>query len=169
MIANIIISVIIATIASEHICRVNDIAHRPSVFLNFIAELSKTLWTNIGHYAAVLSSFYEYLHIADLANTLYGLFKPVWDFFTSPFWAVVEYCKTIITYDHPYLIVLGSITIILGVAYGAFKMGWIPIASIEVSVSTGTWTAIATFIGVVTVLVFVVGLANLLCSHGIEL
>ncbi len=169
MIANIIISAIIAIIASEHICRVNNIAHRPSMLLNFIAELSKTLWTNIGHYAAVLSSFYEYLHLADLANTLYGLFKPVWDFFTSPFWAAVEYCKTIITYDHPYLIVFGSITIILGVAYGAFKMGWIPVASFEVSVSTDTWITIGGFIGVAMVIAFTVGLANLLRGLGIEL
>jgi len=169
MIANIIISVIIATIASEHICRVNDIAHRPSVFLNFIAELSKTLWTNIGYYAAVLSSFYERLHLGDIASTLCALLKPIWNNITSPGWAIVEYCKTINTYDHPYLIVLGSTTILLGVAYGAFKMGWTPIASFEVSVSTGTWSTIGGFIGVTMVLVFVVGLTNLLHSLGIEI
>jgi len=164
MIANIIISVIIATIASEHICRVNDIAHRPSVFLNFIAELSKTLWTNIGYYAAVLSSFYERLHLGDIASTLCALLKPIWNNITSPGWAIVEYCKTLVTYDHPYLIVLGTLTILLGVAYGAFKMGWIPIASFEVSVSSDTGTTIAAFIGAA----FAIGFAGLLYSNGIE-
>lgn len=117
----------IGTFAWEHTARINNWAVRPSAGLTWAAEKAVLGFTTLGVWIARLSSFYTYLHVHEVFHTLGALIKPVWRLTTSPFWIIKGYVERISmndVYEHPYLVVLGTLTIVGVTAY--FLRGYLP-------------------------------------------
>lgn len=90
---------------------------RPSILIDSLTEWSKWMFGLLGKGFAHLSSIYVHLKLAELVRAIVELLAAVWHLLTSGFEVVVGYGAVAITYDHPYLIWLGSITLIGGLVY----------------------------------------------------
>ena len=108
----------------EHYARKTESQVKPSVYLGYGAELAQRCWEYVGYAAAKISSFYTYIDLKDLMDTFHDLFKPMIDFVTSPLWAAKGYIAEMNLYDHPYLVTLGSATIV-GVLAWFVRWKWV--------------------------------------------
>ena len=111
---------IIGAVCLEHIGRGQAITIRPSFFLNKIAKFFMDLFELLGYFCAKISSFYELIKWEEIKLTLYDLFKPSFDICSSPLYFIKGYVEEMNIYDHPYMIIAGSITIIILVLYGLY-------------------------------------------------
>jgi hypothetical protein len=100
----------LVTVLCEHFGRSLNF-YRPSLFFNYIAEEASTFFWNVGKLIAGICSFYEYLELHELGQTIsdlaFSLIKLVTSFFSLP----LGYIYTACSYDHPYMITLGLLTI----------------------------------------------------------
>ena len=117
---NVLLLLFVLGFAWEHIARINRLSTRPSVALTRLAHWCTSLFEWCGRGLAHLSSFYEYIYeylrLEEIGKTLYALLVPLWRTLTSPFWMVKGYVETMNLYDHPYLISLGSATLLGGIS-----------------------------------------------------
>ncbi len=98
----------------EYVCRKSGSEVKPSVALSQVATWTYDTFYRVGDLFARISSFYTYIDFEDLIGTVNDLFKPVVDILFSP-WAMIKGYLTVARdecYNNPYLVVLGSITLV---------------------------------------------------------
>ena len=100
------------TIICEDVEKRYDITYRPSFFLSKISKFLTDTFEYIGEIFAKLSSFYTYINIDSLKKTLEDLIKPIFTSMMSPFYIVKGYALEIDLYEHPYIVFLGSVTLV---------------------------------------------------------
>jgi hypothetical protein len=100
------------TIAIEYALRELGFQQRPSYHLSIIANWSIRFWRFLGETFAWLSSYLDWFDMTKLLQTIRDLFLPVWNIMTSPIWFLWGYINTADLYNHPYLVVLGSVILI---------------------------------------------------------
>jgi hypothetical protein len=96
----------------EHIARKNGSNIKPSTVISFLADKSFLFWNKLGYYCAKLSSFYTYIDIKEIYQTLDDLFGPTVKLIISPYQFIKGYVDTALSYKYPILIGIGSITVV---------------------------------------------------------
>ena len=96
----------------EHYARTHEKTFKPSVFISWLATKFQTFYTRVGKIVAWVSSFYTMIDLKELWVTYDNLAKPTVDLLTSGLWTFKSYYDEMKLYDHPYLITLGSGTIV---------------------------------------------------------
>ena len=81
--------------------------------MTFVATKCKDLFFGIGKLLAKISAFLEWLDWELIKQALHDFFKPIFDTLFSWLWAAKGYIETMSLYDHPYLVALGSIIIVI--------------------------------------------------------
>lgn len=116
---------LVGLVTWEHIARKNDSNFKPSVGLTKCVAPLNTAWNWIGTNLAKLSSFYTLLKnvFAGLGDSIYDLFKPIFQICFSWTSAFKGYLTTANAYNHPGLILLGTFTLtVLLACLSAFLM-----------------------------------------------
>lgn len=107
----------------EHVCRKHKSQIRPSTALNFLAEQSQLLFTNIGKGFAWISSFLVQNDIQEICITVWDLIRPIGELVISPFYLFYGYGMKAVSYvGKQELIYLGSVIIIGMLAFGVGKL-----------------------------------------------
>ena len=101
----------------QHIARKYGWQWKPSYMLDLVTEQLVRFFSWVGRIAVWISSFYTYINIKDLYATFAELYKSVADFVFSWKAFFESYISDMKLYDHPYLITLGSITLVTGTIY----------------------------------------------------
>jgi hypothetical protein len=91
---------------------------RPSNGLKWVATTAVDAFTRIGRFLAYLSSFYTYIRLGDMVQTMSDLVIPIVKLVISPFYILYGYGTTLAKYKYPILIVLGSASLIAGSVMG---------------------------------------------------
>src|SRR5438445_2016539 len=86
---------------------------KPSVALTYLANGCYDVCYGMGTYAAKLSSFLTWLDFNEIIATGHDLVKPIINIFVSPYYFLTVYINTSLLYEHPYLVAMGSITVLL--------------------------------------------------------
>lgn len=105
--------VVIGVVLCEHILRLLSITYRPSWLLSHVAD--GAVWTArwIGRTLAHISSFYTYMQLHELGQTIIDLMLPIVRMLVSPFYVLLAYVQAALTYKHSYLIAGGTLTLII--------------------------------------------------------
>ncbi len=90
---------------------------RPSVGLDFCATTAINIFERTGEHLAHVSSFYKYLQLHDLGQTLTSLLNPVLSLTTSPIYTCIGYFRVIKYEEHPFLIVFGTATLVFNLLW----------------------------------------------------
>lgn len=96
----------------QHVGRKQGWTYTPGYFIDLVATFAEKAWAKIGRFCAWISSFYTYIDLKDLWLTCDQLVGPVVRFFFSWTKAITAYVSEMKLYDHPYLISLGTSTIV---------------------------------------------------------
>lgn len=96
----------------EHIARLNNIKVRPSVGIDRLTTKSKIVFTEIGRMIAKISSFFTYIDITDLLDTLSILAYSLLELISSPLGIVKGYILVAFSYYNPLTYILGSMTLV---------------------------------------------------------
>lgn len=99
----------------------SDVA-RPSWAIMRMADVACDVFEWCGIQWAWVSSFYTHINLEDLGMTLHELASPSIKLVTSPLFAVKGYLETIDLYDHPYVIVAGSVTLVAVVCWAVDRV-----------------------------------------------
>jgi hypothetical protein len=83
----------------EHAANINQWQRKPSVYLTTGVEHSRRFFTRVGKVIARVSSFYTYLHLAELGQSFLGLAVPTGRLILSPFWTFVGYVQSLKLYE----------------------------------------------------------------------
>ena len=112
---------LIGLVTWEHIARKNESNIKPSVAITKCVEPAQQFWNFCGTQLAKLSSFYTYLkHIfGGLDQSIYDLFSPMFQLLFSWTNVIKGYLAQANVYNHPGLIVIGTITLALLLACGS--------------------------------------------------
>lgn len=104
----------------EHVARQNNIETKPSIFLERLAEVAKDTFTFVGKLWAMISSFYTWIDLTEVYQTLDDLTKPLLKLGVSPFFMIRGYFDVMYKYKNPIMIGCGSLTLFLVglLAYG---------------------------------------------------
>lgn len=114
-----------ATIALEHVARVNKLAYSPGRALSCVAEHVTRFFESLGRLLAVLSSFLERLQLYELGQSALAIVEPLWQIATAGVYVLVGYAKAVGEYAHPGVVVLGSLVLAGGATYA---LGIYPVA-----------------------------------------
>lgn len=85
---------------------------RPTDVIDAVTGWSKWVFGLVGAGFAYVSSFYVHLKLAELIRAFLELLTSIWNLITSVFELTVGYREVAFTYNNPYLIWFGSITLI---------------------------------------------------------
>ena len=96
----------------QHIGRKQGWKYTPGYFIDLVATFFEKVWAKIGRLCVWISSFYTYIDLKDLWLTCDQLVGPCVRFFFSWTQAITTYVSEMKLYDHPYLISLGTGTIV---------------------------------------------------------
>ena len=96
----------------EYIAKKQISPYKPSALFDQLALYSVNCWYKIGGFAAYMSSFYTCINFKEVVEAAHDLVKPIFDIATSPYYFVKGYVNVSTLYEHPYLVVLGSVTIL---------------------------------------------------------
>lgn len=97
----------------EHIGKKKKWNMKPSNALTVVADKSSLVWETVGKYIAIISGFYHYIDMSDLADTAYQLLLPTSNLVTSPLKTLKGYADTASSYLHPKLVLFGTLTLSL--------------------------------------------------------
>lgn len=111
-ILSLFLGIALGMIVLEHGAKVYQLKYRPSVGLTYLGDKAIILFTDIGKIFAKISSFYTWVNLEDLWQTLQELFVPLIRLLSSPFYTIVGYMSIMVEYKYPMLIGLGSCTLI---------------------------------------------------------
>ncbi len=89
----------------------------PSLGFTFVSTKAKLFWETCGIWAAWLSSFLTVFDFTDMVKAAKQLVIPVWDTVTSWIYFPIGYVSEMNLYDHPYVVVLGSIMAVSAICY----------------------------------------------------
>lgn len=110
----------------EYVLVKNDFSYTLSSPLVYIAKTLAQLFYEVGRWWAIISSFIN--HIVDLIEfqeffdiTYTNLLEPSFKIVTSPIEFVRGYCATIIVFDHPLLVIIGTVVIVIITSILVFK------------------------------------------------
>ncbi len=109
------LGVFLALFLWEHICRQNNIQIRPSPYLFMVSNQAQKIFTTVGVYIALVSSFYTYIKVDELLTTLFDLVEPLFKLATSGFYIIKGYTQTADQYRYPIAITLGTATILFAI------------------------------------------------------
>jgi hypothetical protein len=102
----------------EHIGSQNNIAFRPSPFLNMISKYSQNFFHDVGVYAAVVSSWlYTWIEPEKLMKTFRDLAEPLFKIAVSGVHVLYGYAEKMHQYKYPLLVLFGTMTILGLVLY----------------------------------------------------
>ena len=109
----------------QHVGRTRGLLWRPSHIIDLATEQLTAFWTFLGKLCVYISSFYTWLDLWQIFESISELCRSITKFFFS-FKAFIEsYTVNMKFYDHPYLISLGSVTIIAALLYiTCYIFGW---------------------------------------------
>lgn len=117
---------LLALFGWEHSCRLHKIQYRPTVALDALTKKSRQLFTFIGASLANLSSFLTWIDLTEVYGTLYGLFWSGSDLALSFLYVLKGYFDQACRYvKRSYLVYLGSLILILIMAYVYVSMGFV--------------------------------------------
>ena len=116
MIKNLVlwIAIVSITIFSwEHIAITNDLALRPTYFIDTITSISQELWRLTGIIFAYLGSYYEYLRIDKLGLTVLSFVYSFVNLITSVEYFWHGFMSVASLYDYPAAIATCAVLIII--------------------------------------------------------
>src|SRR5947209_10658882 len=90
----------VGLVAWEHGARVSHSAWRPSVGLNRMGNEAIVFFTNVGKLLAKISSFYTWINLDELWQTLQDLFGPLIRLFSSPIYTFKGYASVLVEYKY---------------------------------------------------------------------
>lgn len=102
----------VTLVGYEHYAKINKYK-RPSEGLTYIANKSHEVFTSLGRMIAYCSSFYHYLRLGELKDTLCELGEPIGLIIISPFYTFKGYLDVLTKNDYPVLTIFGSATLLL--------------------------------------------------------
>ena len=98
----------------EHFARKRDSNFKPSTGITYLSVKSKALFEWLGGVFAHLSSFYTYINLGEFKQTAIDIGRPIGSLVVSPLYSIKGYFDQATEgYKHPYLICLGTMTIVL--------------------------------------------------------
>lgn len=103
---------LLGTVVWEHIARKKNSNVKPSVGIDYVYQKSKAGFTKLGEGLAVLSSFYTYVDLKDVGQTVSDLTEPTLKTLVSPYHMVRGYLAQANLYNHPYLVTAGTLTLV---------------------------------------------------------
>lgn len=93
---------------------------KPSIILNKIADKAIAFWEWLGHIVAWVSSFLHWFNFEDALLTASNLFEPLVTLFWSWIYFIKGYTEQMDVYEHPYMVIFGSIMIVIA-SYISYK------------------------------------------------
>lgn len=96
----------------QYAAKRNDWVFKPTFFIDLVTEQLTRIYTFLGRIAVWISSFYTFFDFKDLIETFEELWISVKNLLFSWKSFIQSYVSNMNFYDHPYLITLGSITLI---------------------------------------------------------
>ena len=96
----------------QYAAKRNDWFFKPTYFIDLVTEQLVRAYTYLGKIVVWISSFYTFFDFKDLIETFEELCISVKNFLFSWQSFITSYVSNMSFYDHPYLISLGSITLI---------------------------------------------------------
>lgn len=98
----------------EHFARKRESTFKPSNGIIYLSVKLKALFEWLGGVFAHMSSFYTYINLGEFKQTAIDIVKPVGSLIVSPLYSIKGYYDQATEgYKHPYLIGLGTATIVL--------------------------------------------------------
>ena len=96
----------------QHLGRKYNLTWKPTYIIDLVTAQLVRIWTFLGKVCVKISAFYSWIDPSDLLATGYELFVSVSKFFFSWTYFITSYVSGMKLYDHPYLISLGSATLV---------------------------------------------------------
>ena len=96
----------------QYTAKRNDWVFKPTYFIDLVTDQINTIYNWLGKVVVWISSFYTFFDFKDLAETFEELYVSIRDLLFSWKTFVNSYVSNMSFYDHPYLISLGSITLV---------------------------------------------------------
>ena len=117
---------LISIFALQHTGRKQGWTWTPGYVIDLAATFCENLWEKIGKFLVWISSFYTVVDLKDWWITCDQVLGPTIRFIMSWTVAITTYVSEMKLYDHPYLISLGSTTLIGILSYLVYwKFGFI--------------------------------------------
>lgn len=101
----------------QYTAKRNDWIYKPTYFIDLVTEQFNTIYNWLGRFAVWISSFYTFFDFKDLIETFQELYISIKNLLFSWRTFIVSYTSYMSFYEHPYLISLGSLTLISLVLY----------------------------------------------------
>lgn len=111
----------------QYVAETTDII-KPSMCIDKVANCLKFMFGSMGKCFAHLSSFYLILKFDRLFVAIQQLVISTWQLLTSYTEFITGYMSTAMLYDHPYMVVAGSLTLVGLIVLGLvrfFRPNWI--------------------------------------------
>ncbi len=90
---------------------------KPSTILWDCVAWLRTFWEWLGGFFAWISSYLAWFNLDDAFKTFFALVEPIWECFASVWYFFKGYYEYMNIYEHPYMIIFGSIVLIIAVCY----------------------------------------------------
>jgi hypothetical protein len=104
---------LLIVIIFEHVCRELDFHMlQPSVWMQAVADVAVDAARWLGGWIARLSSFYTYLHLNRIGQTVIDLLRPFIRLISVPFQFLYGYVKMAAQFEHVWLIAVGTTTLL---------------------------------------------------------
>jgi hypothetical protein len=148
----------------EFICYKTKYQYKPSTAFNYIANLARSFFKSCGIIIAFISSFYTYLGdlweylYHDLAQVCEDFFFPIWKILSSWTWVFVGYFEKLNLNKYPWLVFLGSVSILGLMGFITYRYGWFPIIGQWIETNVHPVVFIILFVFAIICLLFVLSI-----------
>ena len=104
----------------EHIAISNDVYLKPTYFIDTATIVFQEAWRLSGISFAYLGTYYEYLHLDKLGDTLLSLITSVYNLAMSVEYFGYGFKSIACLYDHPIMVYICSVSATLGLALSTY-------------------------------------------------
>lgn len=105
----------------EHIALTNNIKFKPTYIIGIFTSISREIWRLLGICAAYLGTYYEYLHLEQLGETIISLATSIANFLTSFVYFFKGFQSIASQYNSPELVYMASAIAVLIVIFITLK------------------------------------------------
>jgi hypothetical protein len=104
----------------EYVCKRSGFTFKPSTIVTYVASILSTMFSWLGTMLAKISSFLTLLDFKEFIETFSDIYYSLVTLIDSPFHFIKGYFETAGIYDHPYLIIVGTITLTCFTSYALY-------------------------------------------------
>lgn len=103
----------------EYVAIKADMSNKPSYYICIVRDNILYLSEDIGIIFAYISSYLDIINLQDLAQAFTNIFMPIWEICAEfPIYFKKGYMSITVLYDHPYIIILGSVLLVFNIIFG---------------------------------------------------